>query len=326
MNNFMFIIILGQLTSRDEDYTRYYGLRGEGPGSPIFQSGYTAIMTSSSCGDGTKILPMREPRQSSSPTARKAMRQIGITLGVGAILATLFTAWTPASLSPGEIANQMASLFEADSGGETSIFPQLSAPAGDEPLRIGIVIGHMGLNPDTGVADPGSICDDGLTELSVNQAIGERVARALDAAGFQVDVLEEFDPRLFEYQAVALVSIHADSCLPINDLATGFKVASARDTVVPDRSQRLVDCLVDRYARATGLYFHAGSITRDMTEYHTFREIHSQTPAAIIETGFLYLDRDFLTSQPEVAARGIADGVLCYVNNEPAALPGETLP
>ena len=119
-----------------------------------------------------------------------------------------------------------------------------------------------------------------------------------------------------------LVSIHADSCTPINEFATGYKVTSALDTVVPDRAQRLVDCLVDRYARATGLSYHPGSITRDMTEYHTFREVHSQTPAAIIETGFLYLDRDFLLANPEKAARGIAEGVLCYVNNEPASLPG----
>jgi N-acetylmuramoyl-L-alanine amidase len=254
------------------------------------------------------------------------MRQIGITLGVAVILATMFTAWTPASLNPGELANQMASLFE-DGAEEARAVPfQLAAPSSDQPLKVGIVIGHSGINPDTGTEDPGSICDDGLTELMVNQEIGQRVARALEAAGLDVDVLEEFDSRLFEYQAVALVSIHADSCLPINDLATGYKIASARDTVIPDRSQRLVDCLVDRYGRATNMYFHAGSITRDMTEYHTFREIHSQTPAAIIETGFLYLDRDFLTSEPEVAARGIADGVLCYVNNEPAALPGESLP
>jgi N-acetylmuramoyl-L-alanine amidase len=269
---------------------------------------------------------MREPRQNTSPTARKAMRQIGITLGVSVVLATLFTAWTPASLNPGELANQMARLFEAGSPEEQNTPPQLPTTTGGEPLRIGIVIGHSGLNPDTGVEDPGSICADGLTEITVNQNIGERVVRALDAAGYQVDTFEEFDSRLFEYRAVALVSIHADSCIPINDQATGFKVASASDTVIPDRAQRLADCLVDRYARATGLYFHVGSITRDMTEYHTFREIHGQTPAAIIETGFLYLDRDFLTSSPEVAARGIADGILCYVNNEPAALPGETLP
>ena len=57
-----------------------------------------------------------------------------------------------------------------------------------------------------------------------------------------------------------------------------------------------------------------------MTEYHSFYEIHSQTPAAIIEVGFLYLDRDFLTSEPEKAANGIVDGVLCFLNNEPINL------
>jgi hypothetical protein len=77
------------------------------------------------------------------------MRQIGITLGVAAVLATLFTAWTPASLSPGELANQMARLFEADPEGADPSSIQLAAPSSDDPLRIGIVIGHLGLHPDT---------------------------------------------------------------------------------------------------------------------------------------------------------------------------------
>lgn len=248
------------------------------------------------------------------------MRHIGVTLLVAGILATLFTAWTPAGLSPGEFASQLAAAFDARGSGGTGVEP----PASPEPreLRVGIVLGHSGINPATGEEDPGSVCQDtGLTELQVNREIGLRTAQALEAAGLTVDVLEEFDQRLFEYRAVALVSIHADSCTPINDQATGYKVASALETVVQDRSQRLVDCIVDRYGRATGLQYRPGSITRDMTEYHTFREIHSQTPAAIIETGFLYLDRDFLTSNPDKAARGIAEGVLCYVNNEPAGLP-----
>ncbi len=82
-----------------------------------------------------------------------------------------------------------------------------------------------------------------------------------------------------------------------------------------------MDCLADRYGAATGLPFRADSITRDMTEYHSFYEVHSDTPAAILETGFLYLDREFLTREPERAARGIAEGILCYINNEPAAPP-----
>jgi N-acetylmuramoyl-L-alanine amidase len=122
------------------------------------------------------------------------------------------------------------------------------------------------------------------------------------------------------------VSIHADSCLAIGPEATGFKVAAAVDTAVPDRAQRLVTCLADRYAQATGLDFHPGSITVDMTEYHTFYEVHSETPAAIIETGFLYLDRQFLTESPERAARGIVEGVLCYLHNQPASIPGVEAP
>ena len=269
---------------------------------------------------------LRGQKDASAPPAQQVMRNLGVTLIVASVLATLFTAWTPAGLSPGEFANQLAAAFNARGGGGVAAG---SVPETAEPreLRIGIVIGHSGLNPLTEGDDPGAICQDtGLTELEVNREIGIRTAQALEAAGLTVDVLEEFDERLFEYHAVALVSIHADSCTPINEFATGFKVTSALDTVVPDRAQRLVDCMVDRYGRATGMSYHPGSITRDMTEYHTFKEVHSQTPAAIIEIGFLYLDRDFLLANPEKAARGIAEGVLCYVNNEPASLPGPSIP
>jgi N-acetylmuramoyl-L-alanine amidase len=263
----------------------------------------------------------RKMRPRPEQPGREVLRHLKATLIVAAVLATVFTAWTPASLSPGEIANQLAAALESNPS--QPVAPEVSAGQAieDRALRVGVVIGHLGPNPTTGAEDPGSICADGLTELEVNREIGMRTARALEAAGFEVDVLEEFDEQLFEYRAVALISVHADSCLPINEFATGYKVASALDTVVPDRAQRLVDCIVDRYGKATGMTYHAGSITRDMTEYHTFREIHSQTPAAIIETGFLYLDRDFLLSNPEKAARGIADGILCYVNNEPASVP-----
>jgi N-acetylmuramoyl-L-alanine amidase len=198
---------------------------------------------------------------------------------------------------------------------------QAVQPTERSSLRIGIVAGHSGLNRTTGYPDPGAICPDGLTELEINMSIAQEAVAMLQQSGFQVDLLEEFDARLEGYRAVAIVSIHADSCLPINDEATGFKVAAALDTQVPDRAQRLVTCLVDRYARATDLRFHHTSITRDMTEYHTFYEIHDQVPAAIIEAGFMFLDREFLTESPEIAARGIVDGLLCYINNEPAEIP-----
>ena len=251
------------------------------------------------------------------------MRYLAITLGFAVVLATVFTAWTPASLRPGEFAARLLALV---GGGAEATQVAGAAQQGGQGMRLGIVAGHSGPSPETGYVDPGSVCPDGLTELEVNQRIAELVVQGLEQAGFQVDLLEEWDSRLAEYRAVALVSIHADACAWINDQATGYKVSGALETSVLDRTQRLVDCLADRYGRDTGLPFHAGSITRDMTEYHTFYEIHNQTPAAIIETGFLYLDRDFLTQHADQAAQGIVDGVLCYVRNEPANMPAGATP
>ena len=150
----------------------------------------------------------------------------------------------------------------------------------------------------------------------MNQKIALLVQSALTARGFQVDLLQEYDTRLAGYRAAALVSIHNDSCDYINDQATGFKVTAAMDTRDTNRANRLTACLVDRYARFTGLTFHTGSITVDMTDYHSFSEIDPNTIAAIIETGFLNLDRDYLISHTSQVAEGIVQGILCFTNNE----------
>jgi N-acetylmuramoyl-L-alanine amidase len=185
-----------------------------------------------------------------------------------------------------------------------------SAGATSNPAnRIGIVSGHRG-------NDSGTVCLDGLTEAQVNFDHATRVASFLRAEGYVVDILDEFDARLKGYRALALVSIHADSCTYINDLATGFKVARALESRVPETEDELVACLTARYKQATGLRFHANTVTRDMTQYHAFGEIAPETPAAIIETGFMYLDRPILTRKPEQVAKGVTDGVLCFLRNE----------
>ena len=73
----------------------------------------------------------------------------------------------------------------------------------------------------------------------------------------------------------------------------------------------------DSVAAVTGLPRHPSSITDDMTSYHAFREIDRYTPGAIIETGFLFDDRDLLTNRPKQAARGIASGVVCFLESTP---------
>ncbi len=108
-----------------------------------------------------------------------------------------------------------------------------------------------------------------------------------------------------------LVSIHADSCDYFNELATGFKIAGSSFT---DSSQLSI-CVEGAYAAATQLPYHANTITPHMTDYHAFREIARGVPAIILETGFLNLDREFLTTGQDVIAGSIAEGVLCYVDD-----------
>jgi N-acetylmuramoyl-L-alanine amidase len=190
-------------------------------------------------------------------------------------------------------------------GAEPAFLRALTGPP--RALRgqhIGLVAGHRG-------NDSGAVCPDGLTEVEVNGHAAEETARILEQRGATVDVLDEFDKRLTGYRADAFVSIHADSCAVA---LSGFKVASLEGG--SEASERLTDCLWDRYEAATELPRHTDTITYDMTKYHAFREIAPETPAAIIEIGFLGEDRAVLTEQTASVALGIADGIECFVHPE----------
>ena len=217
----------------------------------------------------------------------------------------MLTLWTPSNLLSTNLIDQII-LNNASDQQTFSSWPTLTP--GPRPY-IGIVAGHYG-------NDPGAVCPDGLTEMELNLKIATLVKQYLIEEGYNVDLLEEFDPNLYQYQALALISIHNDSCDYINDEATGFKVAAAQANVFPEKANRLTACLIDRYAATTGLTYHPNTITPDMTSYHAFNEIHSNTTAAIIETGFMNLDKQILTEHTDVIARGVTEGILCYVRNE----------
>jgi N-acetylmuramoyl-L-alanine amidase len=171
-------------------------------------------------------------------------------------------------------------------------------------IRVGIVAGHAGY-------DPGAVCPDGWSEADLTMAIAQEVQELLTRKGYHVDLLEEFDTRLTDYRADGLVSIHADSCDVLG--TTGFKVARVTDSAIPEAEDVLVACLYEEYEAATELSRHPSSITDNMTSYHAFREIDRHTPGAIIEVGFMSGDRDLLVNRPKVVARGIAAGVVCFL-------------
>jgi len=222
--------------------------------------------------------------------------------GIAILAATVFTMWTPANL----FSNKMQNIYEIWQAQSTVTYP---TPTSMAPGRIGIIAGHYG-------NDSGAVCPDGFTEMEANLKIATIVQQKLKAAGYTVDLLEEFDPRLQNYTGLALVSIHNDSCEYINDDATGFKVAAAVENSYPDRAQRLEKCLIHRYKTITGLHFHVNTITNDMTGYHTFDEINPETTAAIIETGFLNLDQQIIRYQPDLIADGVVAGIECFLRKE----------
>lgn len=253
----------------------------------------------------TTTKPAVSKRARGGFSAWKALTNI---LTIALFTATLFTLFRPDNLFSNDFMDRMFQAVQPQAGGTLPTVTASPRP------RIGLVAGHWG-------NDSGAVCSDGETEKDVNLRIATMVQELLQKEGYDVDLLKEFDNRLQGYQSLALISIHNDSCDYINDQATGFKVAAAPSSSYPEKATRLTACLSQRYQTITGMSFHYNTVTRDMTEYHAFNEIHSETTAAIIETGFLNLDREILTKRTDVVAQGVASGILCFVRNEDIPQP-----
>lgn len=274
------------------------------PGAPA------SVASSAERRPGNRRLEAQRPKNTPA-RPQGAFFQIGVVALVAAILATLFTAWTPGSslqTMPTPEGAAIAAVLQPS----PTLPPGAPTPTPRNPKLIGLVAGHW-------KNDSGAVCPDGRKEVDVNLRIATLVQKILTEQGYQVEMLHEFDPRLENYQAAALVSIHNDSCDFVNTEATGYKVASAMATRHPELAARLTACLRARYGAATGLTLHSTSVTSDMTSYHAFGEINETTPAAIIETGFLNLDGPLLFEKPDIVAQGVAAGILCFMRNESIA-------
>jgi N-acetylmuramoyl-L-alanine amidase len=186
--------------------------------------------------------------------------------------------------------------------------------------QVALISGHAG-------NDSGAVCEDAnglptLQEADVNAAVARLAAERLRQAGADVLILEEYDPRLEGLHADLLLSLHSDSCIA----ESGYKSSRYDNSVIPAVSDRLVACVNQHYAAATGLSENVDTITEDMTEYHAFRRIDPQTPAAILELGFLGGDGDLLANQQALLAKAVADGVLCFLEGGPQPAAAATPP
>lgn len=188
------------------------------------------------------------------------------------------------------------------------------------PKRVGLQAGHWNtsdLPHELRRLSPGASAG-GWTEAEVNLLIARHAARFLEEAGVDVDILPTVIP--IRYRAHAFVAIHADGDL--SGRLSGYKIARPAISSIPEADDEFVRIMYEEYGAATGLRRDSDAhISRRMLYYYAFNTRRYQhaidlgTPAQLIETGFLTNaeDRAFLTGRPDLAGRGIANGILRFL-------------
>jgi N-acetylmuramoyl-L-alanine amidase len=242
-------------------------------------------------------------------TGYSVMSGFQTVLSIAVVMATLLTLWNPRKFlgTP-----NLSAIIRAESEQE--------APEGEAAEEMDTT-DHIGLLAGHWLDSPGEVCADGLVEADVNQDIANRTAQVLRSKGYQVDVFPEYDIALLNYQSAVFVAIYAGSCAESPLPPSGFKVATSLTALNPDAASALAVCLSESYSDRIKIPFSFEVLNPDHPSYHIFRDIHQQTPAALIETGSLKTDRTILVNQAEVVAEAIAAGILCSL--EPSSGAGQ---
>ena len=188
------------------------------------------------------------------------------------------------------------------------------------PKRVGLQAGHWrteeipselrGLGPGASAG--------GKAEWEVNLDVAERTAAILRSYGVEVAILPTTLP--IEYKAHAFLSIHADG----DEAGTrqGYKLGRAVWSATPEADDRLMAAISGTYAVATKMPLDPVGASRRMTAYYAFNSrrychaISPGTPSAILEAGYLTsaVDRQTLLYDPGASARGIASGLLRFLD------------
>lgn len=215
--------------------------------------------------------------------------------------------------------------------GEPYIHPRLRGlddwkrPEG--PWRVALQVGHWkaseapdeleNLRVSTGTSYGSA------TEWELSLAIAEQTKQMLEASGVIVEILPTTIPP--NYFSDVFVSIHADG--NTSSLVSGYKVAAPRWDY-SGQAEAFTAVLDAEYQNATKLRLDP-NVTRTMRGYYAFNwrkyehSLHPLTVAAIVETGFLTNanDRRIIVNFPEKPARGIADGILKFLDVTPNSVP-----
>lgn len=157
----------------------------------------------------------------------------------------------------------------------------------------------------------------GYDEWEVNIVIAEKLRDLLLAAGYDVDLLPSEVPS--GYQADAFVAIHANGTSTRPERQRGWSLTPPWRA--SPAAHALADAVAASYQRVTGLPEDTTGVSENMLGYYAFANYRYQhaiaptTPGIIIETGYMTnaADRAIIFTQPEVAAQGIAKGVIAFL-------------
>ena len=223
-------------------------------------------------------------------------------LSIAIVMATLLTLWNPRKLLS---TPNLSALLRA----EAAQSQETGTAAEDTTDHIGLLAGHWKDNP-------GDVCSDGLIEADVNQSIAARVSQTLTDMGYKVDIFPEYDLSLLNYRSAVFVAIYSGSCADNPLPPSGFKVATSLTAQIPEKVNLLAVCLSEEYQKAAKIPFTYEILNPDHQSFHIFRDIHAETPAALIEVGSLKTDRSLLVSQAGKISDGIVAGILCYLDSQ----------
>ena len=249
---------------------------------------------------------MRTETQDQQPVEEKADssfstgRVLQTVILIAAVLATLFTLWNPYKLFSQDNITQSDQFNTSDL--ETS-----------EQKTIGILVGHWNV-------DSGSVCENGITEADVNEAIANQVSIKMNALGYPVRLFAQTDLDLINFRGQVLVAIFSGPCENTPANKSGFTIGTILNASDLNASNALAVCMGEIYQSSTDLDFTYEIITPDHSAYTLFEMVNPGTPMIYLEMGSLYLDQTLLLEESEKVANGIVNGILCYLdtleNNE----------
>lgn len=234
---------------------------------------------------GSKSTP---PEGKSKPvfSTGRVLQTIGL---VALVLASVFTLWNPYKL------------FTEDEAAQAN----QAAISDEQAATIGILVGHWKI-------DSGSVCENGIVEADVNEAIANQISIKLNALGYPVKLLSSNDLDLVNYRGPALVALFCGSCDEQTGNKSGFTIGTTLSASDLNTSNALAVCMGEIYQSSTKLDFSYEIISPNHAAYSIFEMVNPQTPVIYLEMGSLLYDQSVLIENSEKVANGIVNGILCF--------------